>query len=279
MRKIIHELKDKLESVYNELGKSSNEVSSSLLLEIIQSCLNWQKKKAESFFESAALHESKFSSEDILWAKENGYVTECLKPTKKNEYFLNLTGLYLLENNKIGDIEIGVMQILQKQFYKKVQWTIKDEEKVILVVLLLFNSIGEAKALEIKTNLKSEKIWSFIIEELMPELTSIGVCSSFEDKIKANSTKYQSIQTFFSGQPATLSRSGLFIPDGGKYYLEIYSKEEKKFLVSMLIDKLNFKQRVQLVEIIDKFGRNLFTKSILLEPFEWYGELKDFFLE
>ena len=93
-------------------------------------------------------------------------------------------------------------------------------------------------------------------------LSEIGICGSFQEKIEAKSTKYASGKNFMSGQPSILSRTGLFVPNNGEYYLELTSNPDNQFLVDMLFDNYGYAEKLAYVELIETLGRNLFMKSI-----------------
>ena len=56
----------------------------SLFLSITECGLKWQKKKIESLFEVSSINIDKFQSDIFKKCIESEYISECLKPSKKN---------------------------------------------------------------------------------------------------------------------------------------------------------------------------------------------------
>ena len=166
-----------------------------------------------------------------------------------------------------------VVKKLQDNFYQEVRWILKDEEKLIVSLLIIFNAFSEEKAFEITTN-KETKIWEFMKEDLSEGLVEIGICKSFQDKIDAKSTKYASGKNFLSGQPSLLSRTGLFVPNNGRYYLELNADADYDFLVSLLFDGFGYSEKLAYVELIEKLGRDLFMNSVLEDIFDFNNKLR-----
>ena len=278
MDKELSDLKKILQSNFIEIGdkdsvnalKNNDE---SLFLSITECGLKWQKKKIESLFEVSSINTDKFQSDIFKKCIESEYISECLKPSKKNFYFINLSGLYYLESKKNKNLKNLVVKKLQDNFYQEVRWILKDEEKLIVSLLIIFNAFSEEKAFEITTN-NETKIWEFMKEDLSEGLVEIGICKSFQDKIDAKSTKYASGKNFLSGQPSLLSRTGLFIPNNGRYYLELNADADYDFLVSLLFDGFGYSEKLAYVELLEKLGRELFMNSILEEIFDFNDKLR-----
>ena len=278
MDKELSDLKKILQSNFIEIGdkdsvnalKNNDE---SLFLSITECGLKWQKKKIESLFEVSSINIDKFQSDIFKKCIESEYISECLKPSKKNFYFINLSGLYYLESKKNKNLKNLVVKKLQDNFYQEVRWILKDEEKLIVSLLIIFNAFSEEKAFEITTN-NETKIWEFMKEDLSEGLVEIGICKSFQDKIDAKSTKYASGKNFLSGQPSLLSRTGLFVPNNGRYYLELNADADYDFLVSLLFDGFGYSEKLAYVELIEKLGRELFMKSILEDVFNFNDKLR-----
>jgi hypothetical protein len=278
MDKELSDLKKILQSNFIEIGdkdsvnalKNNDE---SLFLSITECGLKWQKKKIESLFEVSSINIDKFQSDIFKKCIESEYISECLKPSKKNFYFINLSGLYYLESKKNKNLKNLVVKKLQDNFYQEVRWILKDEEKLIVSLLIIFNAFSEEKAFEITTN-KETKIWEFMKEDLSEGLVEIGICKSFQDKIDAKSTKYASGKNFLSGQPSLLSRTGLFVPNNGRYYLELNADADYDFLVSLLFDGFGYSEKLAYVELIEKLGRDLFMNSVLEDIFDFNNKLR-----
>ena len=276
-----------LKILQRELKKSFEKVSQikeydSLLEEILNESLSWQKKKTESLFEDASLSETELEEYELEEyeleeALANDWIHKCYKPTKKNQYFLSLVGLYKYENGRSSKLDVNLMKILQSHLYPEMKWTINDEERVIIIILILCDAFEKEDSLSIdklKVENKESNFWEYIKDKIMPKLHEIGLCNSFETKIENNNTKYQSLKNFFS-HLANLSRSSLCIPDGGAYYLNCESIEEKKFLIDLLCGDKEFKTRIELLNAISNFGRELYIDNFLNEQFELNKEFKD----
>lgn len=278
MDKELSDLKKILQSNFIEIGEkdSVNALKNndeSLFLSITECGLKWQKKKIESLFELSSINIDKFQRDIFKKCIESEYISECLKPSKKNFYFINLSGLYYLEAKKNKNLKNLVVKKLQDNFYQEVRWILKDEEKLIVSLLIIFNAFSEEKAFEITTN-NETKIWEFMKEDLSEGLVEIGICKSFQDKIDAKSTKYASGKNFLSGQPSLLSRTGLFVPNNGRYYLELNADADYDFLVSLLFDGFGYSEKLAYVELLEKLGRELFMNSILEEIFDFNNKLR-----
>ena len=157
------------------------------------------------------------------------------------------------------------------------KWTINDEERLIIIILILCNAFAKEDALSmdsLKVENKENSFWAYIKSDIMPTLNSIGLCNSFDAKIENNNTKYRSLRSFFS-HLANLSRSGLCIPDGGSYYLNCKLIEEKEFLVDLLCGDKEFKTRIALLSKITNFGRELYINNFLTSQFELDKEFRD----
>jgi hypothetical protein len=115
-------------------------------------------------------------------------------------------------------------------------------------------------------------------EELGSGLVEIGICQSFQDKIDAKSTKYASGKNFLSGQPSILSRTGLFIPNNGSYYLDLNADADYEFLASLLFYGHGYSEKLAYVKLMDKLGRDLFLNSILEDIFDFNDKLRSMLL-
>jgi hypothetical protein len=282
MEKELYNLKKILQSNFIEIGdkESMNALKNndeSLFLSITECGLKWQKKKIESLFEVSSINIDEFESVVFKKCIESEYISECLKPSKKNYYFINLSGLYYLESKKNKNLKNLVVKKLQDNFYKEIRWVLKDEEKLIVSLLIIFNAFSEEKAFEFTTN-NETKVWEFMKEDLSKGLVEIGLCQSFKDKIYAKSTKYASGKNFLSGQPSILSRTGLFIPNNGSYYLELKTDADYEFLVSLLFDGFGYSEKLAYVQLIERFGRDLFMNSILEDIFDFNDKLRSMLL-
>jgi hypothetical protein len=282
MEKELYNLKKILQSNFIEIGdkESMNALKNndeSLFLSITECGLKWQKKKIESLFEVSSINIDEFESVVFKKCIESEYISECLKPSKKNYYFINLSGLYYLESKKNKNLKNLVVKKLQDNFYKEIRWVLKDEEKLIVSLLIIFNAFSEEKAFEFTTN-NETKVWEFMKEDLSKGLVEIGLCQSFQDKIYAKSTKYASGKNFLSGQPSILSRTGLFIPNNGSYYLELKTDADYEFLVSLLFDGFGYSEKLAYVQLIERFGRDLFMNSILEDIFDFNDKLRSMLL-
>ena len=278
MEKELSNLKKILQSNFIEIGdkESMNALKNndeSLFLSITECGLKWQKKKIESLFEVSSINIDEFESVVFKNCIESEYISECLKPSKKNYYFINLSGLYYLESKKNKNLKNLVVKQLQNNFYKEIRWVLKDEEKLIVSLLIIFNAFSEEKAFEFTIN-NETKVWEFMKEDLSKGLVEIGLCQSFKDKIEAKSTKYASGKNFLSGQPSILSRTGLFIPNNGSYYLELKTDADYDFLVSLLFDGYGYSEKLAYVELIERLGRDLFMNSILEDIFDFNDKLR-----
>ena len=198
--------------------------------------------------------------------KAQGFISECLKPSKRGFYFINLNGLYFIEKKKIKKIESTLIDILQENLYQEINWTLKDEEKIIISVLIIFNAFNSENSF-ILTKENEVEIWEFMKTKLTEGLEQIGICKSFKNKIEANSTKYTSAKNFFSGHPNVLSRSGFFIPNNGKYYLDLKTNNEEMFLIDLLFSGVGYIEKVKYVALIESLGTELFMQSILKDIF------------
>jgi hypothetical protein len=271
-------LKEKLFNNFHKLGAKEsinalNNNGKSLFLSITECGLKWQKKKIESLFEVSSINIDDFESDFFKNCFESEYISECLKPSKKNFFFINLSGLYYLESKKNKNLKNLVVKKLQDNFYKEINWVLKDEEKLIVSLLLIFNAFSEEKAFEFTTK-NETKVWGFMREDLSRGLSEIGICQSFQDKIDAKSTKYASGKSFLSGQPSILSRTGLFMPNNGSYYLELNADADYDFLISLLFDGFGYSEKLAYVELIEKLGRDLFMNSILEDIFVFNDRLR-----
>lgn len=268
MDKELHLLKNKMTEQFTEIGgREINSILSknndSLFLSVTECGLKWQKKKIENLFEQSALHKDEISDDTI----KSEYVTECLKPSKRDFYFINLNGLIYLESKKEKKIANKLSALLQDNFYQEIKWTLKDEEKLIVTLLLLFNALNSNNTFKFEQKTE-DAIWEFMKVEISNGLSNIGICSSFEEKVQAKSTKYASGKNFMSGHPNLLSRSGLFIPNNGEYHLELNTVSDYEFLVSLLFEGCGYSEKLEYVNLIDDLGRELFMNSILTDIFE-----------
>ena len=282
MEKKLNSLKKMLESNFIEIGDKEsmnalNNNDESLFLSITECGLKWQKKKIESLFEVSSISIDYFESEVFKKCIEFEYISECLKPSKKNFYFINLSGLYYLESKKNKNIKNLVVKKLQDNFYKEIKWVLKDEEKLIVSLLLIFNAFSEEKSFEFTTK-NETKVWEFMKEDLGRGLVEIGICQSFQDKIDAKSTKYASGKNFLSGQPSILSRTGLFMPNNGSYYLELKTDADYDFLISLLFNGFGYSEKLAFVELIENLGRDLFMNSVLEDIFDFNDKLRSMLL-
>ena len=278
MEKKLNSLKKMLESNFIEIGDKEsmnalNNNDESLFLSITECGLKWQKKKIESLFEVSSISIDDFESEVFKKCIEFEYISECLKPSKKNFYFINLSGLYYLDSKKNKNIKNLVVKKLQDNFYKEIKWVLKDEEKLIVSLLLIFNAFSEEKSFEFTTK-NETKVWEFMKEDLSRGLVEIGICQSFQDKIDAKSTKYASGKNFLSGQPSILSRTGLFMPNNGSYYLELKTDADYDFLISLLFNGFGYSEKLAFVELIENLGRDLFMNSVLEDIFDFNDKLR-----
>ena len=282
MEKKLNSLKKMLESNFIEIGDKEsmnalNNNDESLFLSITECGLKWQKKKIESLFEVSSISIDYFESEVFKKCIEFEYISECLKPSKKNFYFINLSGLYYLDSKKNKNIKNLVVKKLQDNFYKEIKWVLKDEEKLIVSLLLIFNAFSEEKSFEFTTK-NETKVWEFMKEDLGRGLVEIGICQSFQDKIDAKSTKYASGKNFLSGQPSILSRTGLFMPNNGSYYLELKTDADYDFLISLLFNGFGYSEKLAFVELIENLGRDLFMNSVLEDIFDFNDKLRSMLL-
>ena len=115
-------------------------------------------------------------------------------------------------------------------------------------------------------------------EDLSRGLVEIGICQSFQDKIDAKSTKYASGKNFLSGQPSILSRTGLFMPNNGSYYLELKTDADYDFLISLLFNGFGYSEKLAFVELIENLGRDLFMNSVLEDIFDFNDKLRSMLL-
>ena len=282
MEKKLNSLKKMLESNFIEIGDKEsmnalNNNDESLFLSITECGLKWQKKKIESLFEVSSISIDDFESEVFKKCIEFEYISECLKPSKKNFYFINLSGLYYLDSKKNKNIKNLVVKKLQDNFFKEIKWVLKDEEKLIVSLLLIFNAFSEEKSFEFTTK-NETKVWEFMKEDLSRGLVEIGICQSFQDKIDAKSTKYASGKNFLSGQPSILSRTGLFMPNNGSYYLELKTDADYDFLISLLFNGFGYSEKLAFVELIENLGRDLFMNSVLEDIFDFNDKLRSMLL-
>lgn len=275
MEKILKVLQGELKKSFEKTSKIKE--YDSLLEAILNESLSWQKKKTETLFEGAALSKENLQEYEFEEALASGWIHKCYKPTKKNQYFLSLVGLYKYENGRSSKLDINLMKILQSHLYPEIKWTINDEERVIIIILIISNAFTKKNALSmqnLRVEDKENSFWDYIKNDIMSTLNNIGLCNSFEAKIENNNTKYSSLRNFFS-HLANLSRSSLCIPDGGAYYLNCESIEEKKFLIDLLCGDKEFKTRIELLNAISNFGRELYIDNFLNEQFELDKEFRD----
>lgn len=249
----------------------------SLFLTIAECGLKWQKKKVESLFDMSSIHKDNLEPETFKAIISSEYVSECLKPSKKEYFFINLSGLYYLESKRNSNLKILVVKLLQNSFYKEMKWVLKDEEKLIVSLLILFNAFNKNNAFNFSSS-NENIIWDFMKNNLAKGLTNIGVCVSFQDKIEAKSTKYRSGKSFMSGQPSILSRTGLFVPNNGTYHLELITDADFEFLVTLLFDGFGYTEKLAYVELIEQLGRDLFMESILTDIFSFNEKLRKIIL-
>lgn len=282
MEKELNDLKKILQSNFIEIGdkESMNALNNndhSLFLSITECGLKWQKKKIESLFELSSINMDEFENEVFKRCIDSEYISECLKPSKKNFYFINLSGLYYLESKKNKNLNNLVVKKLQNNFYKEIRWVLKDEEKLIVSLLIIFNAFSEEKSFEFTIS-NETKVWEFMKEDLSRGLVEIGICQSFQDKIGAKSTKYASGKNFLSGQPSILSRTGLFIPKNGRYYLDLKVEADFDFLASLLFNGYGYSEKLAYVELLEKLGRDLFMNSVLEDIFDFNDRLRSIIL-
>lgn len=282
MDKLLNELRSSLERKLEKIGgKESNNIlkknNDSLFLSVTECGLNWQKKKIENLFESSSFFKEEIDTNILNMCIEAEYVSECLKPSKREFYFINLNGLYYLESKKISNLKTSVIKLLQNNFHKEIRWLLKDEEKLIVSLLIIFNAFSSKSSFNF-TPENENIIWDFIKNNLAPNLVEIGICNSFQEKIEAKSTKYASGKNFFSGQPSILSRTGLFIPNNGEYHLELNTEGDYTFLVDLLFKDLGYKEKLDFVELIENKGRYLFMESVLTDIFCFNEELRSVIL-
>lgn len=283
MDKLLIVLKNNLSTKLEEIGGKEGDTilkkhNDSLFLAITECGLNWQKKKIENLFEISAVFNEEIDDIDLKDSIDGRYVSECLKPSKRGFYFINLNGLYYLESKKISNLKTSVIILLQNNFYKEIKWSLKDEEKLIVSLLIIFNAFNSESSF--KFTLENENIiWEFMKNDLGPGLVEIGICNSFQEKIEAKSTKYASGKNFLSGQPSILSRTGLFVPNNGEYHLELTNNADNQFLVDMLFDGCGYAEKLAFVELIETLGRDLFMKSILKDIFSFNDDLRKTILQ
>lgn len=278
MEKLLNELRNNL---LNKLDKiSGNEAftilkknNDSLFLSVTEYGLKWQKKKIENLFESSSFFKESVDNNILNACIDAEYVSECLKPSKRDYYFINLNGLYYLESKKISNLKTSVIKLLQNNFYKDIKWLLKDEEKLIVSLLIIFNAFSSDSSFKFTLEIENA-IWDFMKNDLASGLVEIGICNSFQEKIEAKSTKYASGKNFISGHPSILSRTGLFIPNNGEYHLELNTEADYLFLVDLLFKDLGYPKKLAFVELIENEGRNLFMKSILSDIFIFNEELR-----
>ena len=275
---LLNELRNNLRIRLEEVGgKESTNIlinnNDSLFLSITECGLKWQKKKIENLFEISAVFNEEVDDVDLKDSIDAGYVSECLKPSKRGFYFINLNGLYYLESKKISNLKTSVIILLQNNFYKEIKWSLKDEEKLIVSLLIIFNAFSSENAFKFSSKNENE-IWEFMKTSLAFGLSEIGICGSFQEKIEAKSTKYASGKNFMSGQPSILSRTGLFVPNNGEYHLHLTNNADNQFLVDMLFDGYGYTEKLAFVELIETLGRDLFMKSILKDIFSFNEALR-----
>ena len=282
MDKLLNELQAQLKANYIEIAgqegsRTLNIHNDSLILSIIESSLSWNKKKIETLFETSSKIYSIFPEEAFNSCVGEGYISKCLKPSLNDNYFINLNGLNYLESKKTKDIISSLLIVLQNSFYQDTDWKIKDEEKLILSILILFNAINPENSFQI-TTINEDKIWEFMKWELAPVLVKIGICNSFEAKILAKSTKYASAKNFISGQPDKISRSRIFVPSNGKYFLNLTSTAEKQFLVILLFSNISFQIRLDFIKEMELLGQYLYHHSLSDKQFVFDDELQKLIL-
>ncbi|MCG1037708.1 hypothetical protein [Polaribacter sargassicola] len=282
MNKELLNLKKILESNFIEIGDKDSMSTlknndDSLFLSITECGLKWQKKKIESLFELSSKYIDDFESDVFKKCIDLEFISECLKPSKRNFYFINLNGLFYLDSKKNKNLKNLLVKKLQDSFYKEIKWVLKDEEKLIVSLLIIFNAFSKENSFEF-TKKNEIKVWDFMKEDLSKGLVEIGICQSFQDKIEAKSTKYASGKNFFAGQPSILSRTGLFIPNNGNYYLEMKTNADYEFLVSLLFNDKGYSEKLAYVELIERLGRELFLNSILVDIFDFNDKLRNIIL-
>ncbi len=278
MDKLLNELRNNLSRKLVKIGRKDGDTilknnNDSLFLSITECGLKWQKKKVETLFENSSSFKNDIDENILNDCIESEYVSECLKPSKRGFYFINLNGLYYIESKKMSNLKTSVIKLLQNNFYKEIKWLLKDEEKLIVSLLIIFNAFSSESSFKF-TSENENVIWDFIKNDLAPGLVEIGICNSFQEKIEAKSTKYASGKNFMSGQPSILSRTGLFIPNNGEYYLELKSDPDYQFLIDLLFDGLGYTQKLAYVELLEKLGRDLFMQSTLKDIFVFNDKLR-----
>jgi hypothetical protein len=283
MEKLLNDLRTNLKISFINIQNSESEKTlykyqDSLFLSITESGLNWQKKKIESLFESGSLNENELDENDFEICKQQGLISECLKPSKKGFYFINLNGLYFIESKRISNLKVSLINQLQHNFYQEINWNLKDEEKLIISLLIIFNAFNDNSSFKL-TKENEKEIWLFVKTKLASGLEEIGICKSFETKIEDKSTKYVSAQNFISGHPSILSRTGFFIPNNGKYHLDLKDDSENLFLVDLLFKDLGYAVKLKYVELIEQLGRELFMQSILKDKFYFNEDLRKTMLQ
>jgi len=283
MEKLLDSLKDKMLTKFKELenGKfvsflEKNERS--LFLTVSESGLNWQKKKIENLFESSAIYKDSISFDNLMIAIEKDYVSECMKPSKKGFYFINLNGLYFIESKNYSNLGLSLISILQSNFYKEIKWVLTDEEKLIVSLLILFNAFNEDKAFRFTIS-NEVKVWDFMMSDLANGLSEIGICKSFNGKIALKNTKYTSGKNFISGYPSILSRTGLFVPKNGNYYLKLTKDTDYIFLIGLLFDKVGFNEKVEYIKLMESYGKYLFENSIIDDIFVFNEKFRKVLLD
>jgi len=278
MEQLLNDLRNNLKMSYTNIRNAESEKTlskyqDSLFLSITESGLNWQKKKIEKLFESGSINENKLDANDFEMCKQQGLISECLKPSKKGFYFINLNGLYFIESKRIINLKVSLINQLQHNFYQEINWTLKDEEKLIISLLIIFNAFSDDSSFKL-TKENEKEIWLFMKMNLAPKLEEIGVCKSFQTKFEDKSTKYVSAQNFISGHPSILSRTGFFIPNNGKYHIYLNDDLEYHFLVDLLFKDLGYAVKLKYVELIELLGRELFMKSVLKDKFYFNEDLR-----
>jgi len=276
MEKLLKGLRENLKKSFLRLGETeglknlyTNE--DSLFLAITDLGLKWQKKKIESVFEESSVLFNDIDTIVLTKCIEFKYVSECLKPSKKGYYFINLAGLHFIESKSNIKLINNLILILQNNLYQEISWNLKDEEKLIVSLLIIFNSFSLEKSFIVNND---DEIWDFMINKLAKGLEEIGLCNSFTKKIEDKSTKYASAKSFISGHPNILSRTGFYIPDNGKYYFLFKDDSDKKFLVDLVFSNKGYSEKVKFVELIEVLGRDLFMSSILNDKFEFDNDLR-----
>ena len=280
MDKLLIELRENLKNFFLEFGKSEaliflNKNNDSLFLSLSYLGLEWQKKKIESVFEESSISINNINEIDLANCLKVNYITECIKPSKKGCYFINLVGLHFIESKSNNNLLNNLIPIIQNRLYKEINWSLKDEEKLIVSLLILFNSYNLENSFIIKND---DEIWDFMTSKLAVGLTNIGICNSFSGKIEAKTTKYTSAKSFISGHPNILSRTGFYIPDNGKYYFSFKDDSDKKFLVDLIFSIKGYHEKVNYVKLIEDLGRELFILGILDQQFEFNNDLRNLIL-